>query len=175
MKRIMFLFATLFVCGALWSQNTQKTLTPSVLTVVYATSDDGFLNVRERPSSKAKILDQLPLQFHGLGRGILLESGERWSKVRSNNNVDGWVYNKYLGYQTWYSDNGKPKLIAKWAYTPLYTDNYADEGPKFIPFGTVKAGTIIADEYDADEVEGYYVLKTGHDYLFIKKEDVIVE
>jgi hypothetical protein len=39
----------------------------------------------------------------------------------------------------------------------------------------VREGTIIADEYDADEVEGYYVLKTGHDYLFVKKEDVIVK
>lgn len=172
MKRIMFLFATLFVCGTLWSQ---KTVTPQVLTVVYATSDDGFLNVRESPSSKAKILTTLPMCFHGLGRGILLERGERWSKVRVENSIEGWVYNKYLGYQTWYEDNGKPKLVAKFHNTPLYTDNYADEGPKFIPYGTVREGTIIADVYDADEVEDYYVLKTGHDYLFIKKEDVIVK
>ena len=172
MKRIMFLFATLFVCGALWSQ---KTVTPQVLTVVYATSDDGFLNVRERPSSKAKVLTTLPLCFHGLGRGILLERGEKWSKVRVENSIEGWVYNKYMGEQNWYTGNGKPKLVAKQYYTPLYTDNYVDEGPKFLPYGTVKQGTIIADEYDADEVEGYYVLKTGHDYLFIKKEDVTVE
>ena len=72
MKRILLSFGLLLMCSALWSQ---KTITPDVLTVVYATSDDGFLNVRERPSSKAKILDRLPLQFHGLGRGILLESG----------------------------------------------------------------------------------------------------
>ena len=37
-------------------------------------------------------------------------------------------------------------------------------------FTTVKKGTIIADQYD--EIDGYYVLKTGHDYLFIKKADV---
>ena len=112
--------------------------------------------------------------FHGLGRGILLESGERWSKVKVNNDIEGWVYNKYLGYQTWYEENGKPKLVAKYAYTPLYTDNYADDGPKYIPFGTVREGTIIADEYELLE-DGYYVLKTGHDYLFIKKDDVVVE
>ena len=84
MKRIMFLFATLFICGALWSQ---KTVTPQVLTVVFATSDDGFLNVREHPSSKAKILTTLPMCFHGLGRGILLERGEKWSKVRVENKI----------------------------------------------------------------------------------------
>lgn len=174
MKRIMFLFATLFVCGALWSQTKMKTVSPSELTVVFATSDDGFLNVRERPSGKAKILGTLPLCFHGLGRGILLESGERWSKVRVDNSIEGWVYNKYLGYQSWYEGNGKPKLIAKLAYTPLYTDNYADDGPKYLPFGTVPKGTIIADEYELLD-DGYYVLKTGHDYIFIKKEDVIIE
>ena len=171
MKRVFLFLSFFLMCGAVWSQ---KVITPSVLTVVFATSDDGFLNVRERPSSKAKILTTLPMCFHGLGRGILLESGERWSKVKVNTDIEGWVYNKYLGYQTWYEENGKPKLIAKYAYTPLYTDNYADDGPKYIPFGTVREGTIIADEYELLE-DGYYVLKTGHDYLSIKKDDVVVE
>ena len=171
MKRLFLSFGMLLMCSVLWSQ---RVLTPDVLTVVYATSDDGFLNVRERPSSKAKILTTLPLCFHGLGRGILLESGERWSKVRVNNDIEGWVYNKYLGYQTWYTGNGKPKLIANKYYTPLYTDNYADDGPKYIPYGTVRQGMILADEYELLD-DGYYVLKTGHDYLFINKDDVIVE
>ena len=42
----MMLFATLMMCGFLWSQE--------VFTVVYATSDDGFVNVRQRPSAKSK-------------------------------------------------------------------------------------------------------------------------
>jgi len=46
MKKIMMLFAALMMCGSLWSQE--------VFTVVYATSDDGFVNVRQRPSAKSK-------------------------------------------------------------------------------------------------------------------------
>lgn len=166
MKRVIFIFSLFLMCTGSWSQE--------VFTVVYATSSDGFLNVRERPSSKARILSTLPVRFHDLGRGILLQRGERWSKIRVNNSVTGWVYNKYLGYQTWYTGKGKSRLIANLAYTPIYIDNYADDGEKYLPFCTVGKGVILADEYDADELEDYYVLKTGHDYLFIKKEDVIV-
>ena len=43
MKKIMMLFAALMMCGLLWSQE--------VFTVVYAVSDDGFVNVRQRPSA----------------------------------------------------------------------------------------------------------------------------
>ena len=50
MKRVFLFLSFFLMCGAVWSQ---KLITPSVLTVVFATSDDGFLNVRERPSSKA--------------------------------------------------------------------------------------------------------------------------
>ena len=91
MKRIILFFSFFLMCCVCWSQ---KLITPSELIVVYATSDDGFLNVREAPSSKARILGTLPLCFHGLGRGILLESGERWSKVKIENDIVGWVYNK---------------------------------------------------------------------------------
>ena len=171
MKRIILFFSFFLMCCVCWSQ---KLITPSELIVVYATSDDGFLNVREAPSSKARILGTLPLCFHGLGRGILLESGERWSKVKIENDIVGWVYNKYLGYQSWYEGKGKPKLVAKYAPTLLYTDNYADDGPKYIPYGTVRQGLILADEDELLE-DGYYVLKAGHDYLFIKQTDVDVE
>ena len=165
MKRFLLSLSLFLTCGALWSQD--------VLVVVFATSDDGFLNVRAQPSSKAQILTTLPMAFHGLGRGILLEQGDRWSKVKDDGIV-GWVYTKYMGGQSWYFANGKPKLIAKYKYTPLYTDNYADDGPKYVPFGTVEEGTILADDYELLD-DGYYVLKTGHDYLFINKDDVIVE
>ena len=165
MRRILFSFCLLLMSSVLWAQNE--------LIVCYATSDDGFLNVRSAPSSKADVLTTLPLQFHGLGRGILLEYGKRWSKVRVENIV-GWVYTKYMGTQGWYTHNGHPKLVAKKEITSLYTDNYADDGPKYVPYGFVEKGTIIADEYELLK-DGYYVLKTGHDYLFINKDDVIVE
>lgn len=170
MRRIIFSFALFLTCHLLYAQ---KTVTPGELTVVFAISDDGFLNVREKPSNKGKILTTLPMCFHGLGRGILLESGERWSKVVVDNIV-GWVYNKYLGYQSWYTGEGKTRLVAKKQPTPLYTDNYADDGPKYLPYGTIRKGTVLADDYELLK-DGYYVLKTGHDYLFINKDDVIEE
>lgn len=164
MKRYFFSFCMVFVCCALWSQNE--------LIVCYATSDDGFLNVRSLPSSKADVLTTLPMAFHGLGRGILLEYGKNWSKVRVENSV-GWVYTKYMGTMGWYTRNGGPKLVAKKEITSLFTDNYADDGPKYVPYGYVEKGTIIADEYEL-LADGYYVLKTGHDYLFINQDDVEV-
>ena len=66
-----------------------------VFTVVYATSDDGFMNVRSQPSNSGKILGKLYQMFHGLGGGVLRERGPSWNKV-SVGDVTGWVYNKYL-------------------------------------------------------------------------------
>lgn len=143
---------------------------PEVFTVVFATSEDGFLNIRTQPSSTSVILGKLYAMFHGLGSGVLKERGERWSKV-SVGDVTGWVYNGYLGTQTWYDGTGSTRLVAKREQTPIYGENYEDGGD-YPLFTTVKKGTLIADQYD--EIEGYYVLKTGHDYLFIRKTDVEV-
>lgn len=143
---------------------------PEVFTVVYATSEDGFLNIRAQPSTNGAILGKLWMQSHGLGSGVLKEKGERWSKV-SVGDVTGWVFNGYLGTQTWYDGTGRSRIVAKREQTPVYGENYADDGD-YPLFTTVKKGTLIADQYD--EIEGYYVLKTGHDYLFIRKSDVEV-
>ena len=43
MKRFFILFAAMMIGAAVWSQN--------VFTVVYATSDDGFVNIRQTPSN----------------------------------------------------------------------------------------------------------------------------
>ena len=143
---------------------------PDVFTVVYAISDDGFLNVRSQPSTNGAILGQLWTQSHGLGHGVLRERGERWSKV-SVGDITGWVYNGYLGTQSWYDGSGRTRLIAKREQTPIFGEDYVGDGDYPI-FTTVKKGTLIADQYD--EYEDYYILKTGHDYLFIRKGDVEV-
>jgi len=141
---------------------------PKVFTVVYATSDDGFMNVRESASMKGKILTQLYGQMHGLGPGVLRENGTTWSKV-SVGNITGWVYNKTIGYQTWYDGRGKIVLVADRDDMPIYGESYVDAN-EYPLFTTVKKGTIIADQFE--DHNGYYELRTGHDYLFIKKEDV---
>lgn len=143
-----------------------------VFTVVYAESDDGFLNVRSEPSMNGKVLTKLWMQDHGLGRGVLLEKGKQWSKV-SVDGIEGWVYTKYLGQMTWMAGSG-PKIVAN-KNAVIYCEDNAEGTLK--PFYTVSKGTIIADtffEHSFDGVE-YYELRTGHDYLFVKKTDVIVK
>ncbi len=163
MKRLCILFFALIMCSVIWAQK--------VFTVVYATSDDNFVNVREQPSPNARVLDKLWMQFHGLGGGILLEQQGKWTKVRLRNGVIGWCYSKYVGTQTWYTGEGDSILVAAKPVTNLYTDNYADEGPLPL-FGTVEKGTILGDEFF--DHNGYYELRTGHDYVFIRKEDAEV-
>jgi len=164
MKRIFLSLCFILTCGLMWAQKE--------LIVCYATSDDGFLNVRVEPSSKAEIITTLPMAFHGLGRGILLEKGSQWSQIQIGDKI-GWVYSKYMGTQGWYTHNGKPKLVAKKIVTPLWTDNYADDGLQYLYYGSVCEGCIIADEYELLK-NGYYVLKTGHDYIFVNEDDVKV-
>ena len=161
MKRLIVIFATLLTCGALWSQE--------VFTVVYATSDDGFVNVRQRPSSKAPVLEKLIIKMHDLGNGVLRGKQGNWSKV-SVGNVTGWAYTKYVGTQDWYTGDGETLLIANKEKTPIYIDSYAED--EKLEFTTLKKGTIIADQFE--EKDNYYFLITGHDYLFIEKGDAKV-
>ena len=145
-----------------------------VFTVCYAVSDDGFLNVRSQPSMNGEIIGKLWMEDHGLGRGILIEKGKTWSKVRVGN-VVGWVYTKYLGQTCWMAGAG-PKIVAAKAVTPIYCENNATG--ELDVFTNVDKGTIIADiffEHDFGNGVKYYELRTGHDYLFIKKSDVIVK
>ena len=139
----------------------------NIFTVVYATSDDGFLNIREQPSSKAKVLGELHSVFDGLGEGVLIEKGDSWSKV-SSKGIVGWVYTKYLGLQTWYNGTGSAILIANLPQTPIYEDADVDE--ENYKFTSVKKGTIIADSFK-DEGK-YYVLQSAGTCLRVKKEDV---
>lgn len=143
-----------------------------VFTVVYAESDDGFLNVRLSPSMKGEIATKLWMQDHGLGRGVLLEKGKQWSKV-SVDGIVGYVYTKYLGQMTWMAGSG-PKIVAN-KNAVIYCEDNAEGTLK--PFYTIPKGTIIADTFFEHSFDGvdYYELRTGHDYLFVKKTDVIVK
>ena len=62
-------------------ETTETIKNQSIFTVVYAISDDGFLNIREQPSSSAKVLGELHFGIDGLGEGVLIEKGDSWSKV----------------------------------------------------------------------------------------------
>lgn len=159
MKRFFSVLAALMMGCVIWAQD--------VFTVVYATSDDGFVNVRQKPSMKAPVLTQLYVFSHGLGQGVLRGKSGNWCKV-SVGNITGWAYSKYIGEQTWYEGNGEPRLVATKANTPIYTDNYKDGGSDVL-FTTVRKGTVIADQFKEEGI--YYVLVTAHDNLYIKKTD----
>ena len=164
------LYAYTVVSGAKKS-TAAASAAPEVLTVVYATSNDGFLNVRTEPSTNGDIIGKLWMQSHGMGSGVLRKKGEKWSLVCVGD-VTGWVYTKYMGTQTWYDGKGAQKLIAASGNTPIYGENYAD-ADDYPLFTTVKKGTILGDHFE--EYKGYYILKTAHDNLYIKKEDVIIK
>lgn len=161
-KRMLMLLAAIAVCGTMFSQQ--------VLTVVHATSDDGFVNVRSQPTTRSRVLAKVNMFSHGLGDGVLLGSKGNWSKV-SVGRVTGWAYTKYLGTQNWYHGDGAPRLIARAHPTPLYRENYAD-GEANIFFGSVPAGTILADRFE--EYGEFYMLTTAHDNLYIRKTDATV-
>ena len=142
----------------------------NVFTVVYATSDDGYLNVRTQPSMKGKIIGRLEMMHHGRGDGVLVKYGPSWSRVCVGE-VEGYVYTKQMGRQTWYDGKGKQTLIAR-DYILIYAEDFSDSGQ--MPFFcSVEKGTIIADHFR--EEGDYYVLETAHDNLFVKKSDVIVK
>ena len=163
MKRILLSFVFTLSCLLAGAQ--------SVFTVVYATSSDDFVNVRAQPSSKARVLKKLFSAHHGLGEGVLRGYSGNWTKV-SVGNVTGWAYSKYVGQQTWYTGTGSRRLIAASKRTPVYGEDYTGEQGRPL-FTTLEKGTIIADDFQ--EEGEYYVLTTGHDYLFIPKSDVRVE
>lgn len=163
MKRLLVFFAALVMGCSMWAQQ-------NVFTVVYATSDDGFVNVRKNPSTKSPVLAKLYMFTHGLGNGVLRGQSGNWSKV-SVGNVTGWAYSKYVGSQDWYRGNGSNKIVAIRDNTPIYRENFED-GSVHLIFTTVSKGTIIADQYEEDEE--YYILTTAHDNLYIKKKDVKV-
>ena len=161
-KRFLSVVAALMMGCAIWAQD--------VLTVVYATSDDGFVNVRQKPSMKAPVLTKLYQFSHGLGSGVLRGKSGNWCKV-SVGKITGWAYGAYVGEQSWYEGTGQPYLVAAKNVTPIYTDNYMDGGNDVL-FTTVSKGTILADQFKEEGM--YYVLVTAHDNLYIKKTDAQV-
>ncbi len=162
MKRLLTFFAALMIGTSLWGQQ--------IFTVVFATSDDGFVNVRERPSSKAPILAKLWIASHGLGNGVLRGLSGNWSKV-SVGDVTGYAYSKYVGSMDWYLGNGSNKIIATRDDTPIYVESHEDAST-YLLFAKVPRGTVIADQFE--ENNEYYILTTAHDNLFIKKGDAKV-
>ena len=127
----------------------------NIFTLVFAISDDNFVNLRTEPNSKATIIERIDMMMHGLGQGILLEekSGD-WVSVKVGEMV-GWANSKFLGEQNWYTGTGSKVLVANAPVTTIYGEDYTGEGD-MPEFTTLEKGTVIADDFQ--ENGEYYVL-----------------
>jgi hypothetical protein len=82
MKRLMLFFAALVMCGAMYAQG--------VFTMVNADAYDGFVNIRQTPSSKGKVIGRMNNYLsHGIYEGVKLGQQGGWTKVKSGG-VVGW-------------------------------------------------------------------------------------
>ena len=144
----------------------------NIFTVLYAVSDDNFVNVRTEPNSKAQIVGQIDMMMYGLGNGILLDgkNGD-WVQVKVGEKR-GWANSKFLGEIKWYTGTGENVLVASAPVTTIYGEDYTGEGDMPV-FTTLEAGTVIADDFQ-DNGE-YYVLSTAHDCLYILKSEAKVQ
>lgn len=165
MKRIIMIFAALMMCGSISAQG--------IMQVVYAESDDGFVNIRKSPSANASKVGEVSEVLFGLGSAIKIGEQGKWVKVSKGYTV-GWCNGNYLGYQDWYTGYGSKILVAKKANTPIYCEEYVNENvSRAKVFGRVPKGTIIADEF-TDGGDGNYYLITAGDGLSVRKSDVTV-
>ena len=155
MKRFFILFAAMMIGAAVWSQN--------VFTVVYATSDDGFVNIRQTPSNKGKILGKLWMFSHGLGNGVYRGEKGNWTKV-SVGKVTGWCYSKYVGSQNWYDGTGATMLVANSPRTVIYGENFADEEMYFREYLGAKSEFLPTENLDTAHImvaagKGYFPME----------------
>ena len=143
----------------------------NIFTLVFAISDDNFVNLRTEPNSKATIIERIDIMMHGLGQGVLLEekSGD-WVSVKVGEMV-GWANSKFLGEQNWYTGTGSKVLVANAPITTIYGEDYTGEGD-MPEFTTLEKGTVIADDFQ--ESGEYYMLSTAHDCLYVLKSEVKV-
>lgn len=160
MKRLLTIFAVL--TALFFSASAQN-----VFTLVYATSNDGFVNVRETPSSKARVVAKVYDISHGLGNAMVLGYSGSWTKVSCDGKI-GYAYSKYLGEDNWYSPRDRKRIVAT-TNTRIY---YEGDGEVGAVAYVVKPGTIIASQYE--DRGKYYVLSSAHDDLYIRKQDVKV-
>lgn len=172
MKKLFFTLVIVLAAVAASAQTVAKNSAGKavkVFTMLYAESDDGFVNVRSVPNGK--VIAQINSVMYGLGDAMLLENGN-WCKVKTTNGKIGYANSRFLGSMTWYKGNGKRVLVAK-ANCPLYREDFGKEpagARRGKPMFRLTEGTIIADEYEYDKRSDCYVLVSAHDGIFIPRK-----
>lgn len=191
---ISVIVASIMLLGCNSAQNSQDTVIDSVeneenesytesnfipetiLKIPYATSNDGFVNIRSIPSNDGEILGKVSM----FGNGVILGTEIDYYKV-NNGEVTGYCYSKYIDYHTWYDGAGSKRLVAT-KDCPLYS-GYSEGNAA--PLATIPAGTIIGDKFYNDNTDDCqsiiekgdcYILNTPFDNEWkVKKSYVTVE
>ena len=161
----------LFLCAAWGLAQNHNDIHLPIYTRVGA-SYDQEAPIYEHPYPGATTIGRLYYCFHGLCPATMIENLGDWYLI-DDGGVIGYVRASEAELQSWYSGNGKSILIAAKPKTYIYTDYYGedDDDGVVISGEYVAMGTILTDQIEEFN-QDFYVLMTGHDYLYVHKNDV---
>lgn len=128
--------------------------------------------IHEYPYQNAKTIGILSYCIYGLCGATLIKNLGDWYLVDDGGTI-GYVRASEAVLQSWYRGDGDSIIIAAKPKTYIYTDYYGEDDDDGIVISGeyVAMGTIFTDQIEEAE-EDYYVLITGHDYLYVHKDDV---
>jgi hypothetical protein len=134
-----------------------------------AAGSHGFVYVREVPVPKTKAVGKLYTCLHGYCEGVLIEQQGPWCKIALGRYV-GYVETDKVEFQSWYDGTGEQVIVAALPFTPIYGESYDGED---VIDDYIGKGTVIADCFE-DIGGDYFMLITAHDYLYVRKSDVML-
>lgn len=100
-----------------YSSSHRKSYRSGNEVIVYSKSSDGFLNIRETPSSKGRILGKFRNGPHG---AVYLGQSGSWTEIDCDGIV-GYVYTSYLSYTP--TVEVTVDIDIKWLTGPWYPSN----------------------------------------------------
>ena len=125
--------------------------------------------IYEHPYQGATKIGSLFYCFYGLCPATLVKNLGDWYLIEG----EGYVRATEAVLQSWFDGDGDSIIIAAKPKTYIYLESYDEEDGYDIVNSEeyVAMGTIFTDQIEEAE-EDYYVLITGHDYLYVHKDDV---
>ena len=165
------LFLAFFFCAAWGLAQNYNDIHLPIYTRVGAHYDQEA-PIYEHPYQGATKIGSLFYCYHGLCPATLIKNLGDWYLIDDGGTI-GYVRASEAALQSWYEGDGDSIIIAAKPKTYIYTDYYGEDDDDGIVISGeyVAMGTIFTDQIEEAE-EDYYVLITGHDYLYVHKNDV---
>jgi hypothetical protein len=166
------LFLAFFFCAAWGLAQNYNDIHLPIYTRVGAHYDQEA-PIYEHSYQGATKIGSLFYCYHGLCPATLIKNLGDWYLIEDGGTI-GYVRASEAVLQSWYECDGEYILIAAKPKTYIYVDSYdpdEDESGIAISGEYVAMGTILTDMVEKWS-EDYYVLITGHDYLYVHKNDV---